>query len=493
MLASPSHSTQQVRESLEDVYAVPDEQRRGNKRRKELCNSPFYGRIAIVAIFAIVFVASHCLTHIRHGRTAWPHQQRRLADEQPQGAGNGTGKDDSPTCDWLKDVRQGRSTMQSSARSGTPTAPSRMGARLGGHGVKRIWNDADDEELQNLSKMQKGRGLPVDSDGSIQEEGLSAQLESLIEEALVAESYIHVEPWLLDPDLEVPTDLLFDSSEGEGTSFSQDSTEAGTSNSRDGTIPATTATDPFQGPFGASSAASAATVQQLSQQTPGAAAPQVQLPSSTSNPQEPPILDYSNAGVNSSVSLTEQAEHGSMSGAKQGLSNHVHEQREAGLQIGTCLKMDVLDACHADLLMACLEELVAFAMHNVKRTLTAVRPVFRVERLALYLLIADSLYATSKTLGDSAQRHTWWNGIMAELPANIVLGSDPNPRQTSRDILALGEKIKDGLETFRSGIRPLPEVLVPLKREILCSGLLRRFQRGAWSYFRLHDDEWKKQ
>lgn len=161
--------------------------------------------------------------------------------------------------------------------------------------------------------------------------------------------------------------------------------------------------------------------------------------------------------------------------------------------ISSWLKMEALNSLRSNVLMGCLEELVGFAMHNVKRSLKVVRPVFAVETLALYLLVVDSLYAASATLGESAQSCTWWNRIMAELPTQFVLGSQAHPRGASRKLLSLAERIKDAFEIFRSGARPSPAVLVPLKQEILCSGLIRKFQRGGWRIFKEQDDEWRLQ
>lgn len=160
-------------------------------------------------------------------------------------------------------------------------------------------------------------------------------------------------------------------------------------------------------------------------------------------------------------------------------------------RISSWLNMEMLDLTGSNLLMKCLEDLVGFAVHHFKSTLKVVRPVFGVETLALYLLIADSLYAASLALGDPAQRNTWWGRIMSALPTNIVLGSHPHPRRASRDLLSLAGRIKNALDIFRSGCRPSPIVLVPLKQDILCSGMLRKFQRGRWKIFKTDDDKWR--
>ena len=320
MLASASQSVQQSWGCLEDLPPVPGRQRRGNKRLRVLHGerrdphppgqarkSLFHGGISFISLFAIVFFAIHCFAYIRREHASWLHRHRRLADKQQRGRGDGMGKDDLPPCEWLNDARQGSSEQPYSSPSFTIARPSEMDARPAGHGFKRLWENADEEDLQRLSKMQK---KTADVEGAITGEDLSAQLEDFIEEALAGGTTLKMEPWLLDPGLQLPTGILFEGEEAGETLFSQGCPETETSMCMDGTIRATTVTIPLAG---TSSAASAGMDQHLSQ-TAWATVTQMQQPSTAPHLRDPRIFSHWCASINPSVSLQEQTEHGRISG-----------------------------------------------------------------------------------------------------------------------------------------------------------------------------------
>ncbi|CDJ35776.1 uncharacterized protein EMH_0000100 [Eimeria mitis] len=164
-----------------------------------------------------------------------------------------------------------------------------MESRPAGHGVKRIWETASEEELQDLSKFQEEGGFSLDAEGAAMEDSLSTPLDDLIEEILAEGSSVQVDSWLVDPALEVPASLLFEGGKEEGTGHSQDSPEAGTSRGADSTILATTL---VVAPPASSGAVNLGTVQQFSQQIAWTATGQSPSPSSVWTSQDARILDH---------------------------------------------------------------------------------------------------------------------------------------------------------------------------------------------------------
>ncbi|CDJ52132.1 hypothetical protein, conserved [Eimeria brunetti] len=336
MLSPPSYFMQQSRERLEGVPPVAAEQR-GGKRRGRGCphsrlphSSPFYGDIALLSVFAIIFVASHCSTHVRNDHAAWWNSQRRLASEQQRGGGIRTGTGDSLTCEWLKDTNGGSFTLLSSEPSSTPVAPGGIDVRPSGHGFKKMWEVASEEDLQAHTKVPEKAGSAVNLEGAALEEGLSPPLERLIEEALAEGSSLQLAPWLVDPGLEVPVDLAFEGEQGGGMITPQESPEARTIRSEANLILATTAVFLPPAPDGA---AIADAVKQAPQQAAGAPpVDRLRPPSSTSNPKDSGIFGGWSKNVDSYESLIEQADQAGITGPMEGQYSHISGPKESGLQ-----------------------------------------------------------------------------------------------------------------------------------------------------------------
>lgn len=336
MLASPMNSAYQNGERFDQVSFVSEEQWRGSSRRDILYGlrgylyshgvphiSPFYGGMALVSLFAIVFVATHCSTRILHMDTPWWHQRRRLADEHQEVASNGGKRGDSPPCEWLNNVGKGQVNQKSIGIPTPMVALSGSNTRPAGHGVKVMWETANDEELQRIATLQKESGIPLDSESTLLGERLSESLELLIESALTDVSSLRVEPWLLDPGLEVPEGLLLEGEEeGEGP-LPQDFSEAGTSKTWDGMGFGSTVSVSPPAAFGEPSTA---TMQQLSQQAACAVVTDVQQSSSISSSHGPRIAGNRNAHAHSFLGTAQEAEQGLTSGGVIHYRRQLHRQ-----------------------------------------------------------------------------------------------------------------------------------------------------------------------
>lgn len=172
------------------------------------------------------------------------------------------------------------------------------------------------------------------------------------------------------------------------------------------------------------------------------------------------------------------------------------------LNIRTILKKAVMSTRDVDILKSAVENIAAYVFHHMQASVEGRTPSRAVRRLAHTLLMLDAMFAACEAVGPKAHRERWWPTLMQKIETRFSASSSSlvtfaafsdaasDAAKTALLNNELAKNINLAINTYKAGVRPPADVLVPLKRQIFC-GSIAAFMIARWEPWRQDDRDWR--
>lgn len=138
-----------------------------------------------------------------------------------------------------------------------------------------------------------------------------------------------------------------------------------------------------------------------------------------------------------------------------------------------------------DLLVASVERLCRFALEHMCVSLSELFPHRYLDVLGEMFFVLDALYCSTQLLGENANSESWWPQLIERVKIAVSSFKEQISvrRLGSRD-MTLSAALGDALNVYIGGSRPSPQMVVFLKRSLVCEPGNTKFRRLKWDPWR---------
>lgn len=160
------------------------------------------------------------------------------------------------------------------------------------------------------------------------------------------------------------------------------------------------------------------------------------------------------------------------------------------LAMRTLFKKDRLTSGQADTLARETTFLLFYARNTMHTAMTSMGVSKALDCVSHVLLVLDALLVASHVLGPRSAVDDWWPLLMQSIPYSAP--RIPSGKSTAHvQKVHMFNEVSQLIEKYyRKGFRPPASVLVPLKRQFLCTHPTARFKKAGWAPWRKDDEEW---
>ncbi|OEH74131.1 hypothetical protein cyc_08637 [Cyclospora cayetanensis] len=136
------------------------------------------------------------------------------------------------------------------------------------------------------------------------------------------------------------------------------------------------------------------------------------------------------------------------------------------------------------------KNLFAYAMTSMVSAIRRWHPS-KVDSLGRVFLVVDALYCAMKVLGQDPVEQPWWSTLMfivkyAKGNSEVSLKPARRPLQIQQVI----DPLNSALRVYSKGQRPGADVVVSLKRQLICQKVFKNSKAHAWDFWREEDEKW---
>ncbi|KAL8443906.1 hypothetical protein Emed_006501 [Eimeria media] len=158
------------------------------------------------------------------------------------------------------------------------------------------------------------------------------------------------------------------------------------------------------------------------------------------------------------------------------------------------LAKPMLTPTDARALMETSAYLVSFAEARLKKDLFEPHTAHLIRHAGLFFMVVDAVVCAYRVVGLQPATFRWWNKFIESFPGQLDIRK---PRKSSRKSIAFNYKlikgIAEALEVYKTGARPPGELVLKLKRMLLCTPHSQAYFRAArWDPWREDDKKYRE-
>ncbi|CDJ59665.1 hypothetical protein, conserved [Eimeria maxima] len=139
-------------------------------------------------------------------------------------------------------------------------------------------------------------------------------------------------------------------------------------------------------------------------------------------------------------------------------------------------------------LMAACRCLIAYACQKLTSSPSKSNPFYIVRRLAATFMVFDYVVSTIQVLGDKANIQSWWPHFVGRFDTDANVEIKAFTHSNTEYLATFCQRLSDALAIYKTGVRPPPNIIIKLKRDILSK--LRHnsiFENSSWELWEEDD------